>query len=57
MAQIFLVIEEVELASAQGRELAVRYDVAFAPGILLDGKLLGFGRLSEKRLRWRLAKK
>ncbi|MBP2215135.1 hypothetical protein H4V95_000326 [Arthrobacter sp. CAN_C5] len=32
-----LVIEEVELASAQGRELAVRPDVVFAPGICSMG--------------------
>ncbi|WP_216699783.1 thioredoxin family protein [Arthrobacter sp. H5] len=51
-----LVIEEVELASTRGRELAVRYGVVFAPGILVDGQLFSFGRLSEKKLRRWLAK-
>lgn len=50
-----LVIEDVELTSTRGRELALRHGVVFAPGILLDGQLFSFGRLSEKKLRRRLA--
>lgn len=50
-----MVIDEVELASTRGRELAVRHGVAFAPGILIDGQLFSFGRPSEKKLRRRLA--
>lgn len=48
-------IEEIDLASARGRELAVRHGVVFAPGVLIDGRLFSFGRLSEKKLRRRLA--
>ncbi|MHA7278064.1 hypothetical protein ACX80O_16360 [Arthrobacter sp. Hz1] len=48
-------IEEVELTSAQGRDLAVHHGVAFAPGILVNGQMLSYGRLSEKKLRRRLA--
>lgn len=51
-----LVIEEVELASTEGRNLALRHGVVFAPGILLDGQMFSFGRLSEKKLRRRLSK-
>ncbi|MHA7156186.1 glutaredoxin family protein [Arthrobacter sp. TMN-50] len=50
-----LVIEEIELTSTRGRDLAVRHGVAFAPGILIDGQMFSFGRLSEKKLRRRLA--
>jgi glutaredoxin len=46
-----LAIEEISLDTPAGRELAVRDGVLFAPGILLDGELFGYGRLSEKKLR------
>ena len=42
---------EIDLASEQGRDLAARAGVAFAPGVLVDGRLFGYGRLSERRLR------
>ncbi|MBG6185318.1 glutaredoxin [Arthrobacter sp. CAN_A214] len=43
-----LVIDDVELASTRGRELAKPHSVVFAPAILLDGQLFSFGRPSEK---------
>jgi glutaredoxin len=46
-----LVVEEIDLASEQGRRLAQRGGVMFAPGIFLDDQMFGFGRLSEKKLR------
>lgn len=46
-----LVIRRVDLDSDEGRELAARNGIAFAPGILLDGEMFSYGRLSERRLR------
>lgn len=47
----------VELGSEQGRELAARHGVLFAPGVLLDGEMFSYGRLSERRLRRHLARR
>ncbi len=47
---------EVPLDSPDGREMATRAGVLFAPGILLDGAPFGHGRLSEKKLRRALAR-
>jgi glutaredoxin len=44
-------VTEIDLASAQGRALAARARVQFAPGVLLDGRPFGYGRLSERKLR------
>lgn len=49
--QYGLEIHEVSLDSEEGRTLAMRHGVMFAPGILLEGKLFSYGRLSEKKLR------
>lgn len=49
-------VEEISLDTEQGRRLALSGNVLFAPGILLDGKPFGYGRLSEKKLRRELAK-
>ncbi|SDI95661.1 Glutaredoxin [Arthrobacter subterraneus] len=49
-----LSIEEIELTSEHGRDLAISHGVVFAPGILLDGQLFSYGRPSEKKLRRRL---
>lgn len=46
-----LEIREVSLETEDGRELAGRTGVMFAPGILINGKLFSYGRLSEKKLR------
>lgn len=48
-------IEEIDLGSQQGRALATRAGVMFAPGVLVDGASFGFGRLSERKLRKALA--
>lgn len=50
-----LTVTEVGLDTEPGRELAERGGVLFAPGIFVDGRPFGFGRLSEKRLRRALA--
>jgi glutaredoxin len=46
-----LEVTEIDLASEQGRELAARAGVLFAPGVLVEGRPFGYGRLSERRLR------
>lgn len=46
-----LEVTEISLASEQGRALAVRAGVQFAPGVLVDGRPFGYGRISERRLR------
>ena len=51
-----LTVVETDLTSPQGRDLAVRHGVLFAPGVLVDGRPFSYGRLSEKKLRRRLAK-
>lgn len=46
-----LEITEISLGSEQGRALAVQAGVHFAPGVLVDGRPFGYGRISERRLR------
>jgi glutaredoxin len=46
-----LEVTEIDLASEQGRELAAQARVQFAPGVLVNGRPFGYGRLSERRLR------
>ncbi|WP_083706417.1 glutaredoxin family protein [Arthrobacter sp. QXT-31] len=48
-------IREVSLETEEGRELAGRAGVVFAPGILINGELFSYGRLSEKKLRRHLS--
>jgi hypothetical protein len=56
-AELPLAIEEVPLASPEGRALAARHGILFPPGLLLDGDFVGFGRISERRLRAQLEKR
>jgi len=49
-----MTIESLELASAEG-EQAAGGAILFAPGILLDGEPLCYGRPSERKLRHALA--
>ena len=46
-----LEVTEIDLASERGRALAAQAGVLFAPGVLVDGRRVGYGRLSERRLR------
>ncbi len=46
-----LEVGAIDLTSLQGRELATRSGVLFAPGVPLDGSPFAFGRLSERKLR------
>lgn len=52
-----MIVRRVELDSDAGRELATRHGVLFAPGVLLDGEMFSYGRLSERRLRRHLARR
>jgi len=49
-------VTEIDLASEHGRALAARAGVVFAPGVLVDGRPFGYGRLSERRLRRSLSR-
>jgi glutaredoxin len=46
-----LEVTEIDLASGEGRALADQARVMFAPGVLVDGRPFGYGRLSERKLR------
>ncbi|MBW0108048.1 thioredoxin family protein [Pseudonocardia sp. KRD-182] len=50
-----MTVRHVGLDTDDGRALATRHGVAFAPGVLLDGEMFSYGRLSERRLRRHLA--
>ncbi len=52
-----LQVEEIDLATEEGRRLAEQARVLFAPGVLLDGEPFAYGRLSEKKLRRALTAK
>lgn len=56
-AQHPIEIAEVDLDSPEGRTLAMRHGVLFAPGILIDDQLVSYGRPSERRLRRELARR
>ena len=51
-----LEVEEIGLDTYTGRKLATEAGVMFAPGVLLDGRPFGFGRLSERKLRKALSR-
>jgi glutaredoxin len=46
-----LEVQEVSLASPEGQDLAARHSILFPPGLFLDGTFVGFGRVSERKLR------
>ncbi|MBK3570958.1 thioredoxin family protein [Streptomyces sp. MBT62] len=49
-------VTEVSLDTAEGRELAARHRLLFAPGLLHDDRLIAYGRISERALRRELAR-
>ena len=49
-------VQEVDLHTPEGRQLALHVGMLFAPGILLDGKPYAHGRLSERALRRTLSR-
>ena len=46
-----LEVTEIDITGEEGRALAGRAGVVFAPGLLVDGRPFGYGRISERRLR------
>ena len=50
-----LQVEEISLHSAEGSQRALRDGIIFPPGLYVNDALFGYGRLSEGRLRRRLA--
>lgn len=49
-------VTEIDVNSEEGHRLATQAGVLFAPGILLDHRPFGYGRLSERKLRRALNK-
>lgn len=52
-----LAVEKIELHGERGRDMAAAGGVMFPPGILVEGELFGYGRLSERKLRKELARR
>ncbi len=50
-------VEEIDIDSERGQQLAQQTPVLFAPGVLLDEEPFSYGRLSERRLRRALARR
>ncbi len=50
-------ISPLNIGSPQGELLARDNGVLFAPGVLLDGSLFSYGRLSERKLRRELSRR
>ena len=46
-----LEVTEINITGEDGRALAACAGVMFAPGLLVDGRPFGYGRISERRLR------
>jgi glutaredoxin len=51
------VITTIDLQTLEGREMAVRGGVLFAPGILIDRQPFSYGRPSERKLRKELERR
>jgi len=52
-----LVVEEVAWESPEGRALVARDGIPFQPVVYIDGVCVGYGRLSEGRLRRELERR
>lgn len=50
-----LVVETIAVETSRGQELARTSGMVFPPAVLIDGEPFSYGRLSEGRLRKRLA--
>jgi len=44
-------VREVQLSSPEGQDLAARHGIAFPPGLFIEDRFIGFGRVSERKLR------
>ena len=52
-----LVVETVDLGTAEGQVLALQGGMLFPPGIFLDGRPISYGRVSERKLRRELVRR
>ncbi len=52
-----LEVRELSTTTEQGRRLMTQHQVAFPPGVLLDGEAFSYGRLSERRMRRELERR
>lgn len=50
-------VSTLDLNSPEGKRLALRSGAMFPPGLLLDGELFGYGRVSERKLRRELRRR
>lgn len=55
-AEYPLRVREVALDSSEGHALAARSGAPFPPVLFVDGQVFSYGRLSERKLRQRLAR-
>ncbi len=46
-----LTVATLDLGFPEGRALAARSGILFAPGVFLDGEAFSYGRVSERKLR------
>jgi hypothetical protein len=51
-----LQVRTIPLDSPEGQRLATRNGVLFAPGLLLNGEIFSYGRVSERKLRRELSR-
>ena len=49
-ARLPLDVAEIDLDSAEGRQLLATHRFAFPPAVIVDGRLIAHGRLSARRL-------
>ncbi len=49
-------LSTISLDSPEGQRLATAHNVLFAPGLLLDGVMFSYGRVSERKLRRALSR-
>lgn len=51
-----LEVQEVDVFSTEGRALCDYHRVFFLPGLICNGRLIGFGRVRERSVRRQLAR-
>jgi len=56
LADIEAEVTEISLDTDEGRELAARHRLLFAPGLLHGDRLIAHGRISERALRRELTR-
>jgi glutaredoxin len=49
-AEFEFTVTEVDMDSETGRAVAIEHAMPFAPGLLIDGRMYGYGPISRRRL-------